>query len=72
MIWPLIGLAVAAFCVYPKELRRHIRRVPVAIALASLLLGALPLVCYNIARHGDTATSNTKISIAQIPRKLTN
>jgi hypothetical protein len=70
MIWPLIGIAVATACVYPKELLRHARRVPLTIAIASLLLGALPLVCYNVARHGETLSTNTRIAIAQVPGKI--
>jgi 4-amino-4-deoxy-L-arabinose transferase-like glycosyltransferase len=70
MIWPLVGLAVATLCVYPKELRQHLRRVPLAIAAASLLLGALPLVTFNLIRHGETASANTKLSLFLIPAKL--
>jgi 4-amino-4-deoxy-L-arabinose transferase-like glycosyltransferase len=71
MIWPLVGLSVATLCVYPKEMRHHLRRVPLAIAAASLLLGALPLVTYNLIRHGQTASANTKLSLSLIPDKLT-
>ena len=71
MIWPLVGLSFAAICVYPKELRSHLRGVPLAIAAASLLLGALPLVTYNLIRHGATASTNTKLSLSLIPGKLT-
>jgi Dolichyl-phosphate-mannose-protein mannosyltransferase len=70
MIWPLIGLAVATLCIYPKELRRHLRRVPLLIACASLLLGALPMFRYNIARHGETLSANTRLSLRGIPRKV--
>jgi len=70
MIWPLAGLAVAALCVYLRQLRSHLRRVPLVIAGASLLLGALPLVCYNIARRGETASANTKLSLARIPGRV--
>ena len=69
MIWPLIGLSVAAAIVYPRQLLRHLRRAPIAIALISLLLGALPLVRYNIARRGETLSSNAKFSLSQLPHK---
>ena len=71
MIWPLVGLSVATLCVHPKELRHHFRRVPLAMAVASLLLGALPLFTYNLIRHGATASANTKLSLSLIPDKLT-
>ncbi len=70
LIWPLIGLAAATLCVYPRQLRAHLRRVPPALALAALLLGALPLVSYNVARRGDTAAANTRLTFREIPRKL--
>ena len=70
LIWPLAGLAVATLCVYPKELRRHLRRGPIAIAVAALLIGALPLDCYNVAHRGDTASANAKLSVYEIPRKM--
>jgi len=70
MIWPLTGLAIAAVCVYPRELRRHLKRVPLMIAAGSLLLGALPLVGYNLARHGETASAYAKFAADQLPRKL--
>lgn len=69
-IWPLGGLAVAALCVYPREFLRRLRPVPLAIATVSLLIGALPLVVYNIARPGETATGNTKFSAAALPVKI--
>ena len=74
MIWPLIGLSVATLCVYPKELRRHLRRVPIMVAVASLLMGALPLVTYNLIRHGQTASANTEACrpLSLIPAKLTD
>jgi hypothetical protein len=70
LVWPLAGLAMATLCVYPKELRRHLRRVPLAIAASSLLLGALPLVCYNIRHRGETASTYTRLSLNQLPRKI--
>jgi hypothetical protein len=34
------------------------------------LLGALPLVWYNVARHGQTASSNTRVNANEIPTKI--
>jgi len=69
-IWPLVGLAVATLCCYPRELRRHLRFAPLTIALVSLLLGALPLLCYNIERRGETVSTNAKVSIREVPAKV--
>ena len=70
LIWPLAGLAVATLCVYPRQLLRRLRPVPLLIATASLLLGALPLVWYNIARPGETASSNTKLVTNEMSSKI--
>lgn len=70
MLWPLIGLAVAAVLVYPAQLFRQLRRLPFAIAAVAILLGALPLVLYNVASRGETASANTKLSLREIPKKV--
>jgi hypothetical protein len=70
LIWPLIGLTVAAVIVYPRQLLLRLRRVPLAIAAAAFLLGALPLIVYNVAKPGSTASENTKLSLNSIPAKV--
>lgn len=70
LIWPLIGLTVAAVIVYPRQLLLRLRKVPLAIAAAAFLLGALPLIVYNVAKPGSTASENTKLSLNSIPGKV--
>jgi 4-amino-4-deoxy-L-arabinose transferase-like glycosyltransferase len=70
LAWPLGGLAVAAVCVFPRESLRRIRPRPVAIAVAAFLIGAAPLVWYNIRLHGETATANAKFSAEGISGKV--
>ena len=70
LIWPLIGLAIAALAIYPRQLFAHLRKVPLAIAAAAFLIGALPLIVYNIASPGATASGNTKLSLNSIPHKV--
>jgi hypothetical protein len=70
MIWPLVGLAVAAACVYPRELWRVLGAKSAAIAAAAFIVGALPLIGYNIARHGDTAVANTQLSLNALPHNF--
>jgi 4-amino-4-deoxy-L-arabinose transferase-like glycosyltransferase len=60
-LWVLFGLAVAALVVFPREIRRHASGPNVAIAAVALLLGALPLVIYNIARPLETLRANAKV-----------
>jgi hypothetical protein len=47
-----------------------LRTVPLTIAAAAFLLGALPLIVYNIAQPGQTASENTKLSLSSIPGKV--
>lgn len=71
MIWSIIGLFVAAACVYPAALfsaMRRLRRAWPAIVL--LIVGAAPLVLYNVARKGDTLSGNTHLSLSLIPSRL--
>jgi 4-amino-4-deoxy-L-arabinose transferase-like glycosyltransferase len=68
--WPLIGMAVASFCVYPRAALRRVRFVPVAIAVASFLTGAAPLVWFNIARPGQTATQNASFTTEGVRNKV--
>jgi 4-amino-4-deoxy-L-arabinose transferase-like glycosyltransferase len=70
MIWPLTGFALAAVCVYPRELRRELKPAAVAVAITALLAGAAPLVWFNVARHGETATANAVFSTDDYAFKL--
>ena len=70
MIWDLGGLAVAAFCVYPRQSWRALRVKNLSVATFALAVGALPLIVFNAASSGETATSNTHLSLASIPGKL--
>ena len=70
LIWPLIGFAVAAVVVYPREVFARLSRVPIAIAAAAFLIGALPLIVYNVAKPGATASENTKLSLSAVRGKV--
>ena len=69
--WLLTALGVASLVVYPRELLRRIRPLPGLVAMASFLLGALPFVWYNIARPGETATTNVRFTAEGISQKVT-
>jgi hypothetical protein len=60
--WPLIGAAAGLLFVYPRETIRRLRPLPIAIAVLSFLIGAAPLVWYNVARHGETASANARFT----------
>src|ERR1700689_3521635 len=46
--WVLFGIALATLAVFPREVWRHFTFRNLVIASASLIVGALPLVIYNI------------------------
>lgn len=68
--WPLIGLTVAAICVFPRDFLGRLRPSTVAIAAAAFLIGAAPLVVYNMNQHGATATQNTKFTAEGLAGKV--
>ena len=67
--WVLFGLAVAALVVIPRELWRHFTRANVAVAASALLVGALPLVAYNVARPLETLRANAKLEHVEVSIK---
>jgi len=69
LIWPIVGLGLASFLLYPREVLKRLRATTVVIGLASFLLAAAPLVWYNVARPGETATQNARFTLAELPGK---
>ncbi|HVW84726.1 MAG TPA: glycosyltransferase family 39 protein [Bryobacteraceae bacterium] len=70
LAWPLIGLATATACVYPREALARFRPRNVAVAALAFLLGAAPLVGYNIKRHGETAKANARFTTEDFRNKV--
>ncbi|MEX2262087.1 MAG: glycosyltransferase family 39 protein [Bryobacteraceae bacterium] len=62
-LWMLAGLGVATLAVYPRELWRAVSLRNLGLASAALILGALPLVIYNVAQEGITIRGNAKYSL---------
>lgn len=58
--WALVGLAAAAIVVH-AAIRQHLTWRNVSIASAGLVLGALPLIAYNLAHPLETLTRNAAI-----------
>jgi len=50
----LSGIGVAAVCVFPRQIREALTVRRFALASAALLLGASPLVLYNVETRGGT------------------
>jgi hypothetical protein len=68
-LWILFGLGVAVMAVFPREVRRALTLRNLGAAAAGVLVGALPLVIYNIARPLDTLRSNAALDARFIPAK---
>lgn len=71
LAWPLIGLGAAAICVFTKQVVARIRPQAVAVAVAAFLLGAAPLVWFNVARPGETAKANARFTASGFGDKAT-
>jgi 4-amino-4-deoxy-L-arabinose transferase-like glycosyltransferase len=56
--WVLFGISIAAVLTFPREILRHFTIRNLAIASASLIVGALPLVLYNIHYPLQTLKAN--------------
>ena len=69
--WALAGLAAGAAAVFPRHLRAKITRRNLAVAAVSLLVGAAPLVVYNIARRMETFRGNARFSSEGMGQKAT-
>ena len=68
-LWVLFGLGVAGLAVFPGEIRRRLSMRNLGLAAASMIVGALPLVIYNVARPLETLRSNAKVSDERIAVK---
>jgi hypothetical protein len=68
-LWLFSGLGVAAAAVFPRELWSRCSPKNLGLAAAGLLLGALPLVAYNVVSNFDTFRSNS-FSLSQFSSRL--
>jgi hypothetical protein len=68
-IWALTGLTCATITVFLREIRKFLRPATVAIAMLAFLLGALPLVVYNVRSPNSTAGSNVHIETDKFAAK---
>ncbi|MBI3683816.1 MAG: glycosyltransferase family 39 protein [Acidobacteria bacterium] len=60
--WLLSALIIAGVAVFPQEIKRNLSRRCVIIATVFFLVGALPLVIYNIRRPLETFRGNASLS----------
>lgn len=68
--WVLTGIGLATLLVFPREVWRHLTIRNLAIASGSLIVGALPLIVYNIARPLDTFKTNAHMIHEPMDQKI--
>jgi 4-amino-4-deoxy-L-arabinose transferase-like glycosyltransferase len=69
-LWNLSGLAVAALIVFPREVRARLTGRNIARAAVGLVLGALPLITYNVASGWPTLRSNSSFRFDEFGSKF--
>jgi hypothetical protein len=69
MTWMLAGAVVAVAVLYPRQILSVISVKRLAISAAAFLLGALPLVIFNVDTKLSTFRSNTSYDTHDIPGK---
>ena len=68
--WLIGGLVVASLIAFPKETIRRLTKRNIAIALASFLLGALPLLIFNIRSDWRTFRGGASFSAERLNTKI--
>jgi hypothetical protein len=68
--WCLFGIGVATLAVFPREIWTHFNARNLGIATAALILGAMPLVLYNIVHPLDTFRSNIRLNSEPLAHKV--
>jgi len=68
--WLIGGLVVASLATFPKEIFRRLTKRNLAIALASFVLGALPLLIFNVRFNFRTFRGNASSSTENFNAKV--
>lgn len=68
--WTLAGLTVATLVVFPRELWKDLSYRRLLLAGSFFVLGAFPLLWYNVGQGGSTLRSNTHLSFQNFDTKL--
>lgn len=69
-VWALSGLGVAALLVFPRQVFWRLSRRRVAVAFLAFILGALPLLAYNVRHHWTTFAGNFHRDTSELGGKL--
>lgn len=69
-IWMLSGSALAVVLLFPSELRRAFTRRNVGAAALGFVIGAVPLIIYNIRNPLETFHGNAHFTASGVPIKI--
>jgi hypothetical protein len=68
-VWALFGLTAGALVVFWPELRRCLTLRNLTYSAGAFLLGAMPLIAYNIHHRNATLGNNAQLDVASLPGK---
>jgi len=68
-IWTLAALALSVVLLYRKQLIARLRPAALILVTAAFLLGAYPLLRYNVTFRGSTASDTVHLAAESIPEK---
>jgi hypothetical protein len=68
--WALAGLGVGVVATAWGMVRRNLTRRNVAMAAVAFVVGAFPLIAYNLRAKGATVSENAHLSIGELPAKV--
>jgi hypothetical protein len=69
-VWALAGIGAGAVAVFWSEIRRFLSLRNVGLAMVSFVLGALPLLIYNIHRPNATLGGNARLEFDRFAPKV--
>ena len=69
-LWAFAGLAAGGLAVFWPEVRRAFQRRNVTLAAGAFVLGALPLVIFNLRHPNVTLGSNAHLELPNLQRKV--
>jgi hypothetical protein len=67
--WSIAALGIATIAVFPRFARELLKPRNAAIAIIAFLVGALPLLAYNLRRDWITFRTNTRLSTVDLTYK---
>jgi len=68
--WMFIGIAIGSLSAFPEKLRRHLNGENIVCAAQAFVIGASPLILYNVLKHFGTYRSNVHFALDEFPLKL--